>query len=220
MLTNCFDIWVMINFTIIHDQRHSARSLSLSYCGLVTSYAVIGLHQHWFRYWLVVWRHQVITLANVDVSSNVFRGIYMGKTQSFLVQYCLWYLLCCIALKRHSTVLDIFHQCKHMLRSNAVKSWSTVIRCCQQLYKVRAHVIVWAYKCVNVSPSRTCHCMYFRAVLKQLPWNLECTMHQCPCTFICNIIPVLEKLRLFLLMRAVTHWVLGELFIKSSKNLL
>ena len=35
----------------------------------------IDLRQLWFRWWLVVWRHQVITRTNVDLSLKVFCGI-------------------------------------------------------------------------------------------------------------------------------------------------
>ena len=41
----------------------------LTHCGLVTPYGSRDLGQHWFRYWLVAWRHQAITWTNVDLSS-------------------------------------------------------------------------------------------------------------------------------------------------------
>ena len=38
------------------------------YCVLVTPYGEIHLGQHWFRQWLVAWRHQAIAWTNVDLS--------------------------------------------------------------------------------------------------------------------------------------------------------
>ena len=40
----------------------------LTHWGLVAPYGDIDLGQHWFRQWLVAWRHQAITWTNVDVS--------------------------------------------------------------------------------------------------------------------------------------------------------
>ena len=42
------------------------RSWGLTHFGQVTPYGVMGLGQHWFRLWLVAWRHQAITRTNVD----------------------------------------------------------------------------------------------------------------------------------------------------------
>ena len=41
----------------------------ITHCGLVTPYGGRDLGKHWFRQWLVAWRHQVITWTNVDLSS-------------------------------------------------------------------------------------------------------------------------------------------------------
>ena len=41
----------------------------LTHCGLVMPYGSRDLGQHWFRLWLVAWRHQAITWTNVDLSS-------------------------------------------------------------------------------------------------------------------------------------------------------
>ena len=43
--------------------------LTLTHCGLVTPYGTSDLVQHWFRLWLVAWRHQAITWTNVDFLS-------------------------------------------------------------------------------------------------------------------------------------------------------
>ena len=43
--------------------------LILTHCGLVKPYGNLDLGQHWFRQWLVAWRHQAITWANVHLSS-------------------------------------------------------------------------------------------------------------------------------------------------------
>ena len=50
-------------------QSYYTHNLSLTHCGLVTPYGGRDLGQHWFRQWLVAWRHQAITSTNVDLSS-------------------------------------------------------------------------------------------------------------------------------------------------------
>ena len=40
-------------------------------------YGNIHLGQHWLRQWFVAWRHETITRTNVDLSSQVFCGIYL-----------------------------------------------------------------------------------------------------------------------------------------------
>ena len=45
--------------------------------GLVMLFGDIDLGQHWFRQWLVAWRHQAITWTNVDLSSGRFCGIHL-----------------------------------------------------------------------------------------------------------------------------------------------
>ena len=44
---------------------------------MVTPYGNIDLGQHWFRKWLVAWRHQAITWTNVEFSSVSFCGIHL-----------------------------------------------------------------------------------------------------------------------------------------------
>ena len=51
----------------------------LTHWGLVTSYGIGDLGQHWFRQWLVAWRHQAITWTNVDFSSVRSCGIHLMK---------------------------------------------------------------------------------------------------------------------------------------------
>ena len=48
-----------------------------THCGLVTPFGVRYLSQHWFRWWLVAWRHQSITWPNVDLSSVKSRDIHL-----------------------------------------------------------------------------------------------------------------------------------------------
>ena len=45
------------------------RRVELNYCGLVTPCGHTDLGQHWIGWWLVPWRHQVITWTNVDLLS-------------------------------------------------------------------------------------------------------------------------------------------------------
>ena len=49
----------------------------LTHCGLVTPYDNRDLGQHWFRQWLVAWRHQAITWTNVDWSSVTYSDIHL-----------------------------------------------------------------------------------------------------------------------------------------------
>ena len=58
---------------------HNVCSISwcLTHWGLVTPYGVEDLDQHWFRQWLVAWRHQAITWTNVDLSPVRSCGIHL-----------------------------------------------------------------------------------------------------------------------------------------------
>ena len=49
----------------------------LNRCGLVMSYGDRDLGQHWFRKWLVAWRHQAITWTNIDVTSERSSDIHL-----------------------------------------------------------------------------------------------------------------------------------------------
>ena len=51
---------------------------TLTHCGLVTPYGGRDLGQHWFRKWLVAWRHQAITWIKVDLSSVRSSGIHLS----------------------------------------------------------------------------------------------------------------------------------------------
>ena len=44
--------------------------------GLNTPYGDMNLGQHWSRYWLAAWRHQVITWTNVDIPLR-FSGVHI-----------------------------------------------------------------------------------------------------------------------------------------------
>ena len=47
----------------------------LTHCGLVMPYGGRELGQHWFRQWLVAWRHQAITWTNVDLLPEASFGL-------------------------------------------------------------------------------------------------------------------------------------------------
>ena len=51
---------------------------ALTLFGLVTPYGDINVGQHWFRYWLVAWRHQAIIWTNIDLSSVRSNGIHLS----------------------------------------------------------------------------------------------------------------------------------------------
>ena len=66
----------------------------LTDCGFVTPYGYIDLSQHWFREWLVAWRHQAITWTNVYLSSvrssdNHPRAISQGVHQPSITKFSL-----------------------------------------------------------------------------------------------------------------------------------
>ena len=54
----------------LHMRYHLPAGISgLIDCGLLISYGIMELAQHWFRQWLVAWWHKAITLTKVDFSS-------------------------------------------------------------------------------------------------------------------------------------------------------
>ena len=64
--------WVVIDMTVLPFLVFIYVSVNfgffLTYCGPVMPYGGKHLGQHWFRQWLVAWRHQAITWTNVDLS--------------------------------------------------------------------------------------------------------------------------------------------------------
>ena len=67
---------------------------SLTHWGLLTPYGDRDLGQHWFRLWLVAWRHQAITWTNVDWSSVKpngirIRAIRQEMPQTSITKLCL-----------------------------------------------------------------------------------------------------------------------------------
>ena len=65
----------------------SADGLShLTHCGLVTPYVDREQGQPWLRWWVDAWRHQVVTLTRVELSSvrvgdNYLRAISQEMPQ-------------------------------------------------------------------------------------------------------------------------------------------
>ena len=54
----------------------------------MTPYGDIDLGQHWFRQWLVAWRHQAITRTNVDLSSVKSCGIHLRAISHEMLKIC------------------------------------------------------------------------------------------------------------------------------------
>ena len=75
--------WYWARFLPMREDMHTyyimlcLLSLVKTHWGLVMPYGVRDLDQHWFRYWLVAWRHQAITWTNVGLSSVRFCGIHL-----------------------------------------------------------------------------------------------------------------------------------------------
>ena len=59
--------WQAITYTNV-NQNLSLSLNELSHFGLVMPYGDTDLGQHWLRWWLGVWWHQVITYTNIDLS--------------------------------------------------------------------------------------------------------------------------------------------------------
>ena len=65
------------------------------------------LGQHWFRYWLVAWRHQAITSTNVDWSSVKSSDIHIRAISQEMPQPSIFKLKS--VLKSHiSNFIQIF----------------------------------------------------------------------------------------------------------------
>ena len=61
-------------------------SRCLTHCDLVTPYGDIDQVQHWLKQWLVAWRHQAITLTNVDSSLVLSNDIRLGEISQHIAQ--------------------------------------------------------------------------------------------------------------------------------------
>ena len=74
--TSC---WILKSWQIIQLRHYCLQYwwVIKTHWGLVTPYGHVDLGQHWFRYWLVAWRHQAITWTNVDLSSVRSCGIHV-----------------------------------------------------------------------------------------------------------------------------------------------
>ena len=65
----------------LHSLAHNSKCW-LTHCGLTMPHGNILLGQHWFRWWLSVWRHKAITWTHGDLSlSGVLWHSYEKKIQ-------------------------------------------------------------------------------------------------------------------------------------------
>ena len=81
--------WSALNIICKCFEVMGSRDFILNHCGLVTPYGHTVLGLHWPGYWLAAWWHQsngfagwwrqVVTWANVELSSVGFRGILLTK---------------------------------------------------------------------------------------------------------------------------------------------
>ena len=67
--------------------HHQRSGLNFVAC-LVTPNGDVNLGQHWLTLWLVAWRHQTITLINVDICCK----------SCFIIFNCLWWGWCAYEL--------------------------------------------------------------------------------------------------------------------------
>ena len=79
--------------------------IHLTHCGLVMPNGNIDLGQHWFRYRLVAWWHQVITSANFDSLSVCSGDIHLREISEEISQPSITkFRLKITYLKCHSTL--------------------------------------------------------------------------------------------------------------------
>ena len=68
VITGCISMCICLRENIVRVQLYITglhKLIFLTYCGLMTSYDNTHLSQHWFRQWLVAWRHKAITCTTV-----------------------------------------------------------------------------------------------------------------------------------------------------------
>ena len=66
------DMSVLSYICLAHAETDYKCIQTIIHWGLMAPCGDIDLGQHWFRQWLVPWRHQAITRHKVNWSSNVF----------------------------------------------------------------------------------------------------------------------------------------------------
>ena len=104
------EIWRIMYVVVNHEKTLHLHELDLkliskcfaeclfysqTYCGLVDPYGNMDLGQHWFRWWLVAWRHQAIIWTNVHFSLVRFCGILLRTISHWIPML----LLCVMSLK-------------------------------------------------------------------------------------------------------------------------
>ena len=128
---------------------HSAKLID---CGLVTPNGYIDLSQHWFRSWLVAWRHQVITWTNVDLlpmrpNNNHLRTVSQKILQPYITK---------ISLKISSKIALNLPETNELITADVASVGHEVVfcnfklspKCCfcvAVLYKIpwHGHSVVW-----------------------------------------------------------------------------
>ena len=75
-------IWVFNNFIAAYITGLTVDSIGTStHWGLVTPYGAMELGQHWFRQWLVAWRHQAIRQRGKITTGSALDGAVLDFTQ-------------------------------------------------------------------------------------------------------------------------------------------
>ena len=87
----------------------------LTHYGLMTPYGNRELGQHWSRWWLVAWRHQVITWTNVDLSSARSLGIHLRALSEEIVK---------IPISKTTPNINFFNIISRFPRANDLISFS------------------------------------------------------------------------------------------------
>ena len=67
---------INLKITCLKFHSNVSGANKLTHCGLVTPYSNVDPGQHWLRWLLVAWWHQVIAWTNVYLSLRVFCGIH------------------------------------------------------------------------------------------------------------------------------------------------
>ena len=92
--------WVVLRW-LLHTEisNEECRWFScLTHWDLVTPYGGRDLGQHWFRQWLVAWRHQAITWTNVDFSLVRFLVIHLRAVSQWVPKLLFCIMSLCITL--------------------------------------------------------------------------------------------------------------------------
>ena len=157
----------------------------------MTPYGGRDLGQHWFRQWLVAWRHQAITWTNVDLSSVRSTDVHLMTSSQEIPQPSITEILCKIKyIKFHSNFPGANELCTMKM-----------IKVHPGLFRVSsAYHVLWQIKMTDLYHLKTklinslcwnyrSHFYFLRVLVdpKQIaprtfhfvPWSIDCYQFHC-----------------------------------------